>query len=357
MNEKFQKDMERGKELFYAWKLPEAYAIFRRFFDRLPFSPEPAHAIYLSFFIRCLLELGKERELEFYLRQIESLYEKWRTPDLAYQLAEVYCLGIQKNIPKAKKILEGVISDPDAGYLHVKAKLFLAYCYDMEDNDVSSCRKIIDSITKADEPDLEIAVQLWRAKVLRDEGKLSEAEKKLFDTINKLDVWKNWYGFFSAKILLGGLYTAQGKSDKALSVVDEVRKIAENTPFKTIKTQLIALENKIKEQVTTVEIHCEEGISSWRLSFQTRTVEIKLATATAKILEMFLSNSWIDKIQLAKTIFKQEYVAERDDSRIHSHVHSLRKICQQLGLNDDPIQFEKGGYRWLTKIKLVAVES
>ena len=112
MNEKFQKDMERGKELFYAWKLPEAYAIFRRFFDRLPFSPEPAHAIYLSFFIRCLLELGKERELEFYLRQIESLYEKWRTPDLAYQLAEVYCLGIQKNIPKAKKILEGVISDP-----------------------------------------------------------------------------------------------------------------------------------------------------------------------------------------------------------------------------------------------------
>lgn len=204
MLEKHTKDLDKAKELFFSWKLHDAYAIFRRFFDRLPFSPQPEHALYLSYFIRCLLELGKERELNFYLNQIETLSLKWQTDELYYQLAEVSILGSKRNLTYAKEILTKVIANPDSGYLHTKAKMLLAYCYDCEGDSVDACRRIIDSIVDSKDRPTQLNLELWRIKMLRDEGKLELAERKITKFFEGVDPILDWYAYFSGKIILAG---------------------------------------------------------------------------------------------------------------------------------------------------------
>lgn len=352
MNQNFKEELEKGKTLFYSWKLQEAYVIFRRFFDRLPFSPQQEHALYLSFFIRCLLELGKERELDFYLRQIESLYEKWKSPELAYQLAEVYCLGQKGSISQAKRKLESVLADPQSAHLHFKAKIFLAYCYDVESSDVASCRKIMDSISDSSDPENQIILELWRAKVLRDEGKLVESEAKLSKVFQKVDPSKNWYAYFSAIVLIAGLYVLQNRHEEASQLVNQARQLAAKSPFRTVRAQLDALERKIAGSSDCPTIYCLKAKSSLKVTYDKNTLELDLKTAAAKLLQLFTRNEWVEKSKLSQALYQKEYIPQQDDSRIHSQIHSLRKLFIDLGLSQDPIHYERGGYRWLPKIEM-----
>lgn len=356
MQDKQRKELEKARELFFSWELHEAYAILRRFFDRLPFAPVKEHALYLSYFIRCLLELGKERELNFYVNQIEALFEKWKTPELAYQLAEVFCLGPQKNIPKAKTLLEKVIAQGEAGYLHSKAKLFLAYCYDYENSDVASCRQIVDSIPDSEDRTTQLNIELWRIKVIRDEGQHQKAENLLREFIDKIDPRRDWYAFFSARILLGGLFAAQTRREEAQSLLDEMRKTVEKSPFRTLKAQLSALEEKLNVKPPIPEVMCEQGIRSWRLSFKSKSVEIKHQTSAARLFEMFTKKNWIEKSQLAKKLLKKDYQPSEDDSKIHFQVHNLRKLLVELDCGLDPICFEEGGYRLIPSLKILEGE-
>lgn len=350
MAEKHLKDLERAKKLFYGWKLHEAYLLLRRFFDRLPFNPQQEHALYLSYFVRCLLELGKDRELNFYRAQIESLARKWRTPDLFYQLAEVYCLGPQKNISTAKSLLEKVISDPAAQALHIKAKIFLAYCFDVESNDTAACREIIQTIEEPKERSLKLSLEIWKIKILRDEGKLEQAEEAMTRLLKMLDPQEDWYAYFSAQIIRSGIWVKLGRKEQALKLLAEARKLAESSPFKTIKKQLAALEESFQEKPEQAELICEQGIRAWRLSWGRKTVELKHQTSAAKIFELFTKKEWLDKEQLAKRIFKKTYVPGKDDNKIHFQIHSLRKTLMELDFGLDPICFEDGGYRMLPKL-------
>ena len=76
MEEKSSKELEKAKEHFHKGKLLEAYNILRRYYDRLPFKPEKAHAIYIGMFMRVLSELGKRNELNFYMLALEKLQIK-----------------------------------------------------------------------------------------------------------------------------------------------------------------------------------------------------------------------------------------------------------------------------------------
>jgi len=350
MAERNLKDLERAKEFFYSWKLHDAYLLLRRFFDRLPFNPQKEHALYLSYFIRCLLELGKERELSFYRNQVEVLAQKWKTPDLFYQLAEIYCLGPQKNITAAKKLLEKVIVDPSAKVLHTKAKIFLAYCFDLESGDTAACKEIIRDIEEPDERSLKLSLDIWRIKLLRDEGQLEEAEKKIESLIQGLDPQKDWYAYFSAQIILSGILLRENKKEEARDLLLRIRKMVEESPFRTFKNQLTALEEDFKEKPSLPEVVCEQGIHAWRLTWGGNKVEIKHQTGPAKIFELLAKKDWVDKEQLAKKIFKKEYVPEVDDQKIHFQIHALRKMLMELNFDLDPICFEDGGYRMLPKL-------
>jgi tetratricopeptide (TPR) repeat protein len=352
MLEKHTKDLDKAKELFFSWKLHDAYAIFRRFFDRLPFSPQPEHALYLSYFIRCLLELGKERELNFYLNQIETLSSKWQTDELYYQLAEVSILGSKRNLTYAKEILTKVIANPDSSYLHTKAKMLLAYCYDCEGDNVDACRKIIDSIADSQDRPTQLNLELWRIKNLRDEGKVELAERKITVFFEGLDPILDWYAYFSGKIILGGLYLLRGDKEQAEKLLVETKAIVDKSPFKTLKAQISALEKKLNTTPITPELFCENGIQGWTIFCNDKRIELSYQTIPAKIFEVFTKKEWIDKSQLAKKIFKKEYEPASDDGRLHYQIHCLRKILLELDFDSDPISFEEGGYRLVPKVTI-----
>lgn len=354
MLNKQKKDLEKAKDLFFSWKLHEAYAILRRFFDRLPFSPETDHALYLSYFVRCLLELGKERELDFYLNQIEALSSKWKSDDLNYQLAEVYLLGSKKNISTAKDLLNKVIANPNARPLHTKAKMLLAYCYDCEGDQVDACRRIIDSIEEITDRPTQLNVELWRIKIMRDEGKLEVARNKLNNFLKQVDPVRDWYAYFTAKIILGGLLILQGDKEKANELLTETRQLVDKSPFKTVKAQLQALEEKISQSKKIPELICEQRIQGWRISCNQKSIELKHQTIAAKLFELFTKKEWIEKSQMAKRVFKGEYNPESDDNKLHYQIHHLRKVLLELefDLDLDPICFEEGGYRLVPKVTI-----
>lgn len=358
MIEKQKKELEKAKEYFFSWQLNEAYSILRRFFDRLPFAPELDHALYLSYFIRCMLELGKERELDFYLKQIEQLSAKWKTPELSYQLAEVCCLSQNQDLPRAKQLLSQVISNPEAKHIHPKAKIFLAYCYDLEEEDVAACKRIIDSVTEeiSDRP-TQLMLELWKLKILRDQGKFQESETLLKSFLNQIDPQRDWYAFFSAQVILGGLYLKQERTEEASLLLMELNKKVKNSPFRTIRAQINSLETKIGAQKPLPEVTCEQGIRAWTLSFKQKIIEIRHQSNLARLLELFLKKDWVDKATLTKRIFKKDYVAEDDDNKIHALVHAFRKILQELNLDLDPICFEQGGYRLIPKLKIPPEET
>src|SRR4051812_46493744 len=90
MKTKIEDQLEEAKAHFYAWRMLDAYNLFRRFFDRLPFQPDPRHAEYIGIFVRILGELGRISELKFYVAALERQYAREKNPVIGFALVVVY---------------------------------------------------------------------------------------------------------------------------------------------------------------------------------------------------------------------------------------------------------------------------
>src|SRR5947207_172667 len=90
METKSLSQLEQARAYFYSGNLSECYSLLRRYFDRLPFRPEPQHADFVGIFCRVLLELGREFELRFYLTELERLYETNKASYVGYTLGVVH---------------------------------------------------------------------------------------------------------------------------------------------------------------------------------------------------------------------------------------------------------------------------
>lgn len=165
--------LSQAKGHFYSLRLNEAYTLFRRFFDRLPFNPEQSHAEYIGMFARVLAELGKTSELKFYMGELERWYAKSPDPAIAYQLGVVYSYLPEPRIEAARRLFERLMRDPNAQSYRLKARMMLADYYDVK-NDIAACRQLIFGVEldAIDDFILRLMYRVWRAKILRDEGRL-----------------------------------------------------------------------------------------------------------------------------------------------------------------------------------------
>ena len=179
--------LEQAKQHFYALRLLDAYAIFRRYFDRIPFQPEKQHAEYIGMFARTLTELGKTAELKFYMGELERWNAKLKDPTIAYQLAIVYSYMPEPRIELARQIFEQLIRDPNAQDYRLKARMMLADYYDSK-KDLGACRNLIFGLdlNEVKDPTLRLMYQIWRAKILRDEKKFEEALACLDEIFSKI---------------------------------------------------------------------------------------------------------------------------------------------------------------------------
>lgn len=357
MDLRTKKDLEKARCLFLEGRLLEAYGLLRRYYDRLPFKPEKEHADNIGIFARTLLELNKEYELKFYMSELEKLYEAVKSCELGYQLAGIYCVGPETNIKAAKNILNQVIRETTDATLRAKAKMLLAYCYDIADGDVAACRKIIDSVEDPLDETTMLQVDIWRAKVLRDEKRYDEAETLLTKLISNLTPSSNWYAYFTAKNVLAVLYIRKEEHEKASQLVEELREIFRGKKFNSVRLGLESLEREIakKSNLGPVTVYHEE--IGTEIKYANKKVTIRDRSAAEKLLAAMVKRGFLDREMIVKVLYNRNYVAENDDKLVYYHIHALRKFLGKLGLPNEAVALEGSGYRLVPEIRVLEAET
>lgn len=353
MDDKTQKELQRASALFYAGRLAETYQILRRFYDRLPFRQEIEHAHHIGIFARTLLELGKEWELKFYSSELEKLYRTIKSPELGYQLASVLCLGPSKKLKEAKELLGEILKSSCDSLLIAKTKLFLAYCYDHLDNDLSSCRKILSSIEPTGDEVTDFLAEVWKAKILRDEKKYEEAEPKLLGLISKFTLETNWYCKFTAQNVLAILYIRTGRSDEARGLIFELKKVFSTRKFNTVSIALNALERELDKERTLGSLEFSEKQGTLFLSYANRSYEISKTSSAEKLLISLARKKFLDRSTIVKILFNRLYDEQRDNKTVYYHIHSLRKLLSKFGIPAEAVSLEGNGYRLIPDVRFV----
>lgn len=350
MDPKLQAQLLEAKEHFYSWRLLEAYTIFRRYFDRIPFRPERGHAEYIGMFVRTLAELGKEYELKFYRSELERHYSITHDAWIAFTLGVVYYHLSEPRLEAARELFEAVVRDPEAKELHAKAKMFLANYYDRVKQDVAACRRLIDSIGPVEDPTLRPLVDIWRAKVLRDEKRIEEAEVMYLEVISTLHPKKDWYPMFSANLGLAILYLDRGDTTRAATIVEEVKRLFEGRQFKSIQVQLKSLEQRLgkRDEIGPLSIH--SGDRDIVVTYDNRTLLLRQDSPSEKLLLLLARKRFLDKPGIVRSLYDRQYGGEQDDKLIYYHIHVLRKRLKEIGVPSDAIVSEDSGYRFVPEV-------
>lgn len=351
MDAKTQSELLKAKEFFYSWRLLEAYAILRRYFDRLPFKPEAEHAEYLGIFVRTLYELGKSQELKFYEVALERHYQKNRQPEIGFQLAYLYCDSRNRHVKLAKEILEEIIAQNLSPELKTKAKFCLAFCYDELYDDTASCRKIIDSIAPPSDPHLSHLLLNWRVKVTVDEGNYADAEEIMGKLLQQVSPESDWYGYFMAKINQTRLYIKKRQTALAVQSVEEMKKFIDRRPAKSLRFQIDCMEALLaKEQNIGAVCFTQTGGEN-KIQYCGRSYAIEKESSVGKLLLLLARKRFLDKSMIVKTLYQRPYRGEADDKLIYYHVHTLRKQLRRIGLPAEAITNDGKGYRFLPEVR------
>lgn len=348
--------LEEAREHFYAWRMLEAYNIFRRFFDRLPFSPEKEHAEYIGPFVRVLFELGKEFELKFYLAELEKLYQKQKHPHIAYALGFLYSYSGLEKMEAARHVFESIVRDPSASEFHAKSKMMLAD-YHLRKGDVLACRMCIDSIGVVEDPTNAMLLQIWKAVIARREKKFDEARDLLVAVILTMDCRKNWYAYFSAMNVLAMVHVDTGDLERAQLAVSELEKLFEQGKFASVREQIESLQLLIREKKGNGPVRLvKRDTDLYQFYHREQCLELNPKNSQDRVLLTLLKKGFIEKAVIVKGIYGRDYVAEKDDKLIYYHVHNLRKRLRAMGLPTEVLVSEKEGYRWATPVETTVEE-
>ncbi len=353
MDLKLKKNLEQARVYAYSTRYVEAYHILRRYYDRLPFQPEKEHAENISLFVRILMELGKDSELNFYLAALEKLHEKSKDIAVSFQLGVIYLCQKEPKYEAAKKLFEDIIRNPDAKAFHARSKMSLANYYDRVHGDVAACRRLIDSIDDLEDPELQALLEVWRAVVLVYEKRFSEAETILLRVLNLPENEGNWYAHFSAKVPLVYVYAQQGREADASRLLDEIRASVEGKNFKLVRNQLEGLEKMLSgDQELGKLVLVIDGVrQKGKLTYEAKSLSLNAKTPSDNLMVQLAKRGYLDKAFIVKSLYSRSYDAKRDDKLIYYHVHSLRKRLIQLGLPKEAITTEAGGYRLVPEVE------
>lgn len=350
--------LAEAEGLFYSWRLPEAYTILRRYFDRLPFRPEPEHAKYIGIFIRTLLELGKDFELNFYLGELQRQYEKLKEPHLAYQLGMIHLN--REQLESARKLFEQLITSPDAAKFHNRARMGLMYIYcSRQPADVASCRQIFSSVAPPADDVERWLLDIWEANILRYEKRYPESEAKLKAVLDAVSADSNWYVHFSAQIILAWLYINRGQMDAARLLVPELKRVFSKRHFRQVEARIEELDKALTQSdgLDPVSLGIGESRNEATLTYLSRSIKLTGATPVDKLLLLLTKNRFVDKEKIVFCLYEREYSGKKDDKLIYSHVHAIRKRLKTIGLPAHAVLSEGKGYRFVPQVKRVRCSS
>ncbi len=356
MDQRTRNSLEQAKAYVFSCRIHEAYNIFRRYFDRLPFAPEEGHAEYIGLFVRVLFELGKDFELKFYLNELEKLYETRRSPLVAYPLGVVYSYsGVEKR-EAARQIFDDIIRDPAAKPFHPKARMMLADYY-LNKDDLLSCRMLIDSIeVPSGDAIVDRLVAIWKAVVLRREKKLEAARDTILALLETFTLDDDWYSYFSAKLVLGMIFIEMADMDRARAIVAEVRQLFDGKRLKMVQYQLEQLEALLAEKTGLGKIRLVANEDGNVCTYANKSLPLSGKSPSERLLLLLIKRGFLDKAIIVKSLYDRHYDPEHDDKLIYYHVHALRKRLRSIGLPPEAIESEGSGYRLLPEVEWVQGE-
>ncbi len=349
--DKHAQQLELAKAHFYAWRMPEAYALFRRFFDRLPFEFDPAHAQYMGIYVRLLAEMGKEREMAFYRTIVEGIYKKQPDPHVAYALVVLYLSGEPRRPELAKSLLDSCLANCACPDVAIKAKFLLAAYYDNEKGDIAASESIIESIAPPADVHLQRMLAIWKAKLLRDRGELAPAEKILLDLQASLSWEVDWYSLFSAKVVLGILWIQQERWKEAGGLLNDLRQKTSSQRLKCVARQLDFFAQKLENASRLGNCVLEQNRGQISFKYRSKSVKVKTDSSYGKLLLLFVRRKKVVKEQIIEAVYSRRYAGESDDALVYYQVHSLRKQLEKTGLPAEAIQTSSGSYFWRPEIK------
>jgi len=356
MDPKIQNSLAEARTHAHALRFVEAYNLFRRYFDRLPFQPEESHAEYISLFVRILFELGRDFDLKFYLQELEKIYDRTGSSWAAYSLAVVYSYSDTPKGEATRTLLEEVIRDPRAKALHPKARLMLADYY-LGKGDVAACRAHVDSVVfPTGDLHLDGLVEVWRGVVLRREGRLGEARHLLASVIARYPAGEYWYVYFSARLIQAMVLVDLDRMEEAKEVIHETREIFSKHRFKLVQQQLEKLEALVAEKTSMGKLRLVKDEAGGVCWYADRQIRLREGAPSERLLLLLIRKGFLDKAIIVKSLYDRHYDAGHDDKLIYYHVHTLRKRLRALGLPPEAIENDGKGYRLVPEVEMVEGE-
>jgi hypothetical protein len=351
MDTRKKQQLELAKSYCYSWRILDAYSIFRRYFDQIPFRAEEEHAEYIGLFVRVLLELGRENELKFYMGHLERWYEQKGTPGLGYQLAYIYMNLKEPRKEAARRIFEKLIADPAAADFHVKANIMLVWYY-LEAGVLPTASRLIDAIGRPEEVSLRHIVYIWRAIIRRHEKRFEEGIALLKTVLEEARPGEDWYTYFSAKIALARIFIEQQAIQPANEILDELRHNIHGKRFKSIQVQLDHLNTLIQKHGGLGTLYLKQSGKDHWLTYRNRSIRVNGASPPGRFLLMLVKRKFLNKGNIAEKLLGRPYDAQRDDKLIYSYVILARHRLKTLGLPPAAIARRKAGYRLLPRVEV-----
>jgi len=356
MTDAQKRDLERAVACCYAWRLHEAYAIFRRYFDRLPFHPEAEHAEYIGLFTRVLSELGKERELEFYQRVLEHLTQHSQDPRLIFPLAVVYRQTSEAFPEKSRQLFELILRNEQAKPYHAKAKMFLAQYY-RQKLDYAACRQLIWSIDPPEDRYMAALLKIWKGFVHCFEKQFTEAEKLFLDVLKETSPESDWYGFFCAQHGLTMLFLEQGDLKNARRLVDQLKKLLRDRPSRMAQIQLKQIEGGLQQKEAVGPIQLTISEFERIVAYANQSLKIDADLPKNRLLVQFLKKRSLDKTMIIQSLFRRVYKGPEDDNLVYQYIHWMRQTLKKIGVPSKAIIHKGFAYQLLPRVNITRGES
>ncbi|MFM8269123.1 MAG: hypothetical protein ACKN9V_02955 [Pseudomonadota bacterium] len=346
--------LTRARTLYYELRLEEAYPLFKKTFDEMSIERSCELTDFFSMFIRTLYELGKDEDLKNYRQKLFLVTEKNRTPELDYQVALSYLTQDSGDLDLARRLFEGILFRSQDVNLLARAKMGLATCHDILSRDWKICDSIISSIqVEGLDPYLIDLVSVWKAKILRDSGRIDEAERALGAFLATVKAHFHWHAYLSGQVILGGVYLRQERFDRLLSIIKEVRAYCDKYPLRTIRRQIDHLADQIKGRDHSVPLIWEKRKNSSVLKYEDKTLHLSGDKPWQKLLLSLIREKVLPKQEIIQRLYRRKYRSKTDDKLIYGQLHLLKKHLLKLGLSQRLVTKESFGYRWVPEVSEV----
>lgn len=242
--ETIHQQLERAKSLYYDGKLVEAYPIFKRFFDRMPFKVEILHSEYIGMFCRTLVELGKKFDLKFYESLLDGIYSKDHNPYVGFGLLRLYLYSDKPRTALQMQMCEKLLRNDEVKDLHEKIKLILLHIY-FQKGDYVSARQILTVVAPGSDIRLQRFVKISDAMLARRENRLEYALERVREVSKAVTFEEDWYSFFYASLIEAMSLANLGKRREAIVIYRQLVAISMYRRFKEVSKQLMSLEKQL----------------------------------------------------------------------------------------------------------------